>query len=197
MLLVDLLQLDTEWFRLLNGQWHQPWLDNIMPFWRHKLFWAPLYLLLLGIVVINFPRKAIWFILAVALTIGLADFGSSQLIKKSVQRLRPCNDPALQSEVHLLVRCGSGYSFTSSHATNHFALATFFALTFGRRWRWARWLFYLWAGSIAYGQVYVGVHYPLDIIGGALLGISIGWTVGLIYSYLGNRRIDYFYNLKG
>ncbi len=98
-----------------------------------------------------------------------------------MQRPRPCQNEALKEEVRLLVPCGSGYSFTSNHATNHFALAVFFAGTLGvffKRWRW---LLFLWAALVAYAQVYVGVHYPLDVAAGALLGMTIGSLVVLIW----------------
>ena len=86
--------------------------------------------------------------------------------------------PKKEVGVRSLVKCGGGYSFTSSHATNHFAMAAFVLVLFGRRYRWLKAPLWFWAFSISYGQVYVGVHYPLDIFGGALLGIAIGTLIG-------------------
>ncbi len=129
----------------------------------------------------------------IAAVVAVSDTTSSKLIKKSVQRIRPCNDANIKSEVQLLVTCGSGYSFTSSHATNHFAVATFLILTLFRRFRWAKFALVSWAASIAYGQVYVGVHYPLDVLAGSFLGIIIGVLLAMIYSRFGTYRIDYFY----
>lgn len=177
----QLLQLDQELFFLINGEWHLPLLDEVMPYWRDKKFWIPLYVVLAGFLVYKFRLKGLYFILAVVLTVGIADTVSSKVVKKSVQRVRPCNDVEIKDEVELLAGCGSGYSFTSSHATNHFAIALFIALTLGRIYWWARWPFILWAASIAFGQVYVGVHYPLDVICGALLGSLIGWGVARAY----------------
>jgi len=112
-------------------------------------------------------------------TVGMADVVSSKLVKPAVQRVRPCNDVGLKFEVRELVHCGGGYSFTSSHATNHFAIATFLYLVLGGlRKKWIRWALLAWAASIAYGQVYVGVHYPLDVITGAVLGSLIGTVFG-------------------
>ena len=108
---------------------------------------------------------------------------SSKVVKESVMRLRPCNDAEIKADVNLLVRCGSGYSFTSSHATNHFAIAAFISMTLGMVLPLIRWPFYLWAASIAFGQVYVGVHYPFDVISGALLG----WLIGVLAAKLYNR----------
>ena len=184
---------DEQWFWLINREWRSEWLDVIMPYWRHKLFWMPFYFFLAAFLWFNFRQKALYFLLGAALTIGIADMTSSQLIKKSVERLRPCNDQELKEEVNLLVRCGGGYSFTSSHATNHFALAFFFLLTLGRRMGGWRWLFLFWAASIAYGQVYVGVHYPVDVLVGAMIGSMIGIGVAFLYKSLKGLRISYFY----
>ena len=115
-------------------------------------------------------------LLVFAATVGTADFISSGLIKKNIQRLRPCNDPVFREMVHLrLPRCGGGYSFPSSHAANHFAAAVFLAMLFGRRKRWVWPALFGWAASIALMQVYVGVHYPADILGGAAVGILVGF----------------------
>lgn len=179
--MTELLQFDEQLFHLINGEWHVPWLDAIMPVWRDKKTWIPLYLLLAAFSIWRFRLRGLWWIMALALTVGLADATSSHLIKKNVQRVRPCNDVEMQAQVNLLAGCGSGYSFTSSHATNHFAMATFIALTLGVLYPWLRWPFWLWAGSIAFGQVYVGVHYPLDVIAGSLLGALIGYIVAILY----------------
>lgn len=189
----ELLQLDQALFFLINGDWHNSFLDAIMPYWRNKLFWSPLYIFLLFYVVLNFKLKGFYFILMVAAVLAISDTTSSKIIKKSVERIRPCNDENLKNEVQLLVKCGGGYSFTSSHAANHFAAATFLILTLFRRYRWAKYTLIFWAGSIAYGQVYVGVHYPVDVLAGSFLGIIIGVLTAMIYSRLGTYRIDTFY----
>lgn len=156
-------------------------LDWIAPLLRNKIFWVPLYAFIVFYLWFN-VRPWFWAILlAVAAVVGVSDTISSKVIKPAVGRLRPCNDPALQDQVRPLVSCGSGKSFTSSHATNHFALAMFFATGLGYlQGRW-RWLWFVWAGLIALSQVYVGVHYPLDILGGALLGLGIGYLVTLLF----------------
>ena len=120
-------------------------------------------------------------VLALALTVGIADTISSKVIKKSVQRLRPCNDTQINQQVKLLVRCGGGYSFTSSHATNHFAVALFLIGTLGRIFRRMKWPLLFWAATIALGQVYVGVHYPFDILVGGTIGSLIGIGVARLY----------------
>ena len=108
------------------------------------------------------------------LTAATSDLISSRFIKPMVERLRPCNDIDVFEQINVLVRCGGGYSFTSSHATNHFAIAIFVIFWLGKDFKWVRYFFGFWATTIALGQVYVGVHYPLDIFGGAILGTIIG-----------------------
>ncbi|MCB0608214.1 MAG: phosphatase PAP2 family protein [Lewinellaceae bacterium] len=176
-----LLHWDEQLFRLINGQWHTGWLDAVMPLWREKLFWVPFYLALTAWSVWRYKWRGLVLILFMGAAVAVSDPVSSQLFKKNVERLRPCRTPGLEESVHLLVPCGGGYSFTSSHATNHFALAFFLIGTLGRRYRRWRWPLALWAASIAYGQVYVGVHFPLDVICGALLGAGIGALVAYFY----------------
>ena len=177
----QLIAADQFLFELINGQAHNAVLDWLMPIWREKSTWIPLYIALAAFVGYKYRLQGLYLILALALTVGLADTVSSKIIKPSVHRLRPCNDPTLKDEVKLLVNCGSGYSFTSSHASNHFAIAAFLSLTLGLHYRRIRWPLYLWAASIALGQVYVGVHFPLDIFIGAILGIIIGNIVAKTY----------------
>lgn len=177
----QLIAADQFLFELINGQAHNAVLDWLMPIWREKSTWIPLYIALAAFVGYKYRLQGLYLLLALALAVGLADTVSSKIIKPSVHRLRPCNDPALKDEVQLLVHCGSGYSFTSSHASNHFAVAAFLSLTLGLHYRRIRWPLYLWAASIALGQVYVGVHYPLDIFIGAILGIIIGNIVAKMY----------------
>ena len=191
--MAELLQLDQTVFFLINSEWHNVFFDTIMPYWRNKLFWSPLYIFLLFYILLNFKLKGFYFILMLVVVITVADTTSSKIIKKSVQRIRPCNDKNINENVRLLVKCGSGYSFTSSHATNHFAVATFLILTLCRRYRWAKYALVFWASSIAYGQVYVGVHYPFDILAGSFLGVIIGVLAAMIYSRFGSFRIDHFY----
>ena len=94
--MTELLQLDQEIFHLINNDWHNPILDAILPYWRDKKFWIPFYLLLTVFLAFRFRIKALYFVLAMALTIGIADTVSSKLIKKSVKRVRPCNDVELK-----------------------------------------------------------------------------------------------------
>lgn len=188
--MTELLQFDRALFFLINDTGHTAWLDALMPFWRDRFFWIPLYVALASFVVWKFGLgKGAFFILAVIVAASLADVTSSRLIKENVERLRPCNEPEIKEQVNLLIHCGGGYSFTSSHAANHFAVAVFLCFTLGRLYRRIRLPLFLWAASIAYAQVYVGVHYPLDVVCGALLGTFIGWGVSLMYQRYGRSLV--------
>ena len=145
-------------------------------------FWFPLYIFFISFLFYNFGKKAAIYLLALSLTVGIADTMSSRVIKTSVKRLRPCNNDGIKMHVKLLVPCGSGYSFPSSHATNHFAVAVFVIFTIIGQRRWLKWLLLAWAGSIAFGQVYVGVHYPFDVLCGGLLGSAIGWMCAFLFN---------------
>lgn len=177
-------QWDTYLFLKINTEWTNPFLDSVYPWWREANAWVPLYLLLLVFAVMNFKKKAIPWILFVVITLVLTDQISSTLVKNWFARPRPCRDPFIMNHVRLLLdACSGGYSFTSSHATNHFGFAMFIFLTLKpvlKKWGW---LFFVWAATISYGQVYVGVHYPLDIIGGGFLGCVIGYLTATVYHW--------------
>lgn len=171
--------------RLLNQRWTSAWQDNIIPWLRYQQFWYPFYIFLIAFALFNFGKKAWWWIGGFIITVSASDLISSRLIKNSVQRIRPCRDPEVMDLILLRIpHCSGGYSFTSSHAANHFSMAMFLFLTLqpliGKK---AAWIF-AWAGIIAYAQVYVGVHYPLDIFGGTLVGLFTGYITGTWF----NRR---------
>jgi len=183
-------KLDAYWLYLVNRRWSNPVFDTVVPWLRYQEVWYPCYIFLIAFALINFGKRGGWWIAGFIATIGLSDTVSSRLIKLSVERLRPCNNVDVLQFLQLRVtHCSGGYSFTSSHAANHFAMATFIAITLqpivGKKIKWV----YVWAASIAYAQVYVGVHYPIDVIGGSLVGIAIGWVTGNYF----NKKIG----LKG
>jgi undecaprenyl-diphosphatase len=107
-------------------------------------------------------------------TVGLVDLIGNQLIKQTFQRLRPCNDPLLAGEVLLRIpNCGTGFSFISNHAANHFAIATFMFLTLSKWLGKTGYLLFFWAFLVGYAQIYVGVHYPADVLVGAMVGTTV------------------------
>lgn len=175
-----LLEIDLKIFHAINAGGDIPTLTDFLIICRHKLFWIPLYLYILSYIVVNYGHKKWLIIVFIGITVLLTDNMSSRLIKKNTERLRPCNTEQVQAVSR--IQCSNGYSFPSSHATNHFGIATFLFFLF---WDFnKRYLFFLWAALISIAQVYVGVHYPSDIIAGAILGITIGYISYRIFDSL-------------
>ncbi|MBD0331792.1 MAG: phosphatase PAP2 family protein [Chitinophagaceae bacterium] len=176
-----LLQADKQIFNIINNKWHNSIFDSIMPYLRNSIVWLPLYLFIVVFVIFNF-KNAWWFVLFAIFTAIVTDFISSDIIKNVVFRFRPCRDPEMIDHIRFLVtRCPVSSGFTSSHAANHFGLATFLSITlfpFFNRWIY---LFYLWAVIICYAQIYVGVHYPLDVIAGGFVGILAGLMTAKLF----------------
>ncbi len=159
--------------------------DTLSMLFRNPYFWAPVYLFLLVYMYKNFGRKGLWWCGFFLITFLYCDYLSASIIKPLVQRIRPCNNPGLPFSLRDLVVCGSGYSFPSTHATNHFGFAAFLIFTLRQHSRWVMPLSLSWAFSVSLAQLYVGVHYPSDLLGGALLGLLLGgWN-----AYYFNRRI--------
>jgi len=174
-----IIQADQELFLLLNKGYTNSFLDAIFPWYREGNAWVPFHLFLVVFSILNFGKKAFPFILFAVITIVLTDQISSSLDKPFFERPRPCRDPYLMNQIRMLLNgCSGRYSFTSSHATNHFGFAVYLLVTIGSMIGKSKYLLLVWAATIAYGQVYVGVHYPLDIFFGALLGSLIGWITG-------------------
>lgn len=174
--------IDQALFYQINGVWHHPVLDAVLPWTRHSNNWIPLYIGLLGWLFYQIGWKTLKWLLFALINVGLTDQISSSVFKPFFHRLRPCNDPALVGKTRLLLdQCAGGFSFTSSHAANHFGIAMFIFMTWGLIQKKYTRFFFVWAGVIAFAQIYVGVHYPLDIIGGTIIGLISGFTISKAY----------------
>ena len=176
----DLIQLDQSLFSAINQGLSNPFFDWLMPYLRNRYFWSPLYLFLAVFLVRNYAKRGWMLLLFFVLTFAVTDYLTSSVVKPSVQRLRPCNDPQIKTDMNILISCGSGYSFPSTHAANHFGLAFFLINMFYRRWKLILPIALLWAVAIAFAQVYVGVHYPLDVTFGAFIGSIVGFMMAAI-----------------
>jgi membrane-associated phospholipid phosphatase len=183
-MLEHLLQLDRHLFHFINHDLGNPFFDWLMPLLRNPRFWIPLYVFIIAFCLWRYKKTGVIIVILLALSAGFADFTSAELFKYQVKRLRPCRDPVVSQTVISRVPCGTGYSFPSTHATDHFAMAAFLTLVFFRRWRWIAFWTVLWAGSICFAQVYVGVHFPVDVIIGALYGILVGSLFALLFKKL-------------
>lgn len=170
----QLIEYDKEVLRFLNGL-HAPWLDPVMLVLTETVAWIPLYAFMLYVVIKEFKRDTWIVLLGLALTILLADQITASLMKPYFGRLRPSQEPSLEEWIHLVEGYRGGkFGFASSHAANTFGSATFFFLWFRNIKRWVIWLF-VWAAFMTYTRIYLGVHYPGDVLVGALVGIICGW----------------------
>jgi membrane-associated phospholipid phosphatase len=159
-------------------------LDILCPWARDKNTWIPFYILGGLLVLYKYRLQGLWILLIAAAAILMSD-QSSNLIKHLTHRLRPCT---VDTAVRLVgVHCSDTFSFTSNHAANHFAIAVFISLVFSQI-RWLPYTLIMWAAFIAFSQVYVGLHYPSDIAGGAVLGALVGYAAFLIF----DKRNSFF-----
>lgn len=179
----SIVSFDKWLFTKINRDWSNLFFDTIMPYMRNPKFWIPLYIFLIAFAIVRFPKKALVWIVSFAAAVATSDIISSHVIKPLIGRPRPCNDPELAQSLRMLAEyCGQNGSFTSSHAANHFTIAAFLFITLKPLWGKYAGLFFLWAALISYAQVYVGVHFPLDIIGGTILGLLIGTFFGKLFN---------------
>jgi membrane-associated phospholipid phosphatase len=180
----SILNIDYYLFELINQKMSNPFFDFFLKWARNEYVWIPLYVFIISFLIVNYKSKSYFLLLFIILTVGCSDLVSSRLIKKNVKRDRPCRSEFVDAIAR--VKCGRAYSFTSSHATNHFAIATLLSLTFGQYFKRIKWPLFAWAALISIAQVYVGVHFPLDIFCGALVGIAIGYLSSkLMHKYFG------------
>ena len=180
-LLERILRADKEVFKFIQLKLTAAWLDGFMLVLRNPYTWIPLYLFLV-FWILRFEKKiALRFILISVLCVTLTDYSCAHLFKPFFGRLRPVCDPEMTGVLRGLVGCSGRYSFPSNHAANHFGLASlwFFSIQFlsGRRWYWL----WIWASLISFAQVYVGLHFPVDVSVGALYGSLVGFGLSLVF----------------
>jgi len=161
---------DKDLFLFLNGM-HSPLWDYTMTLFTLTPTWLLFYGLILGIIVKKHEKKSLFIIVAIILLIVCSDQFAG-ILKHTIQRLRPSNEPGLAQLVHVFFSKGGQFGFVSAHAANTFAFATFSSLLF-KNSRYSLFIF-PWAMIIAYSRIYLGVHYPGDVLGGAILGICVG-----------------------
>lgn len=182
----ELLELDREWLLYFNSL-NAPWADPVMFVLTKTTTWIPLYVFLLYLVIRNYKIETWTVLVGVGITLLLADQVTSTIMKPYFARLRPSQDPTLEGLVHTVNEYRGGlYGFASGHAANTFGTATFFWLLFRFRYRWIG-LMFLWAAFVSYTRIYLGVHYPGDILVGGIVGILSGVAGYLLFNFLKGR----------
>ena len=181
--------IDRNLFLFLNGL-NSPLWDQVMWWISDRLIWLPLYLIITGWLIYRFKWKVVIILVMVALLITLSDQGSVHLFKEVFKRLRPCHEPEISGLVHLVKgHCGGKYGFISSHAANTFAIATFTLLIIRNKYYSIFIIF--WATLVSYSRIYLGIHYPGDVLVGALYGFLIGVLIYRLFIFA-EKKINIF-----
>ena len=195
-MLERLIHIDTEILLAING-WHAPWADTLMWIISAKETWIPLYLLLIGLLVWRYRQPAttrvkwmqkvpacVLMIIVIGLAVGAADFIASGILKDWVARPRPSRVPELEGVLHLVNGYKSGrYGFVSSHAANTMTCGLLFSLIWRKKITTCGLM--LWVAANCYSRMYLGVHYPLDILGGLIVGALVAWAAFVMLKSLG------------
>lgn len=180
-----LLQFDTELFLFFNGL-HAPWADRFVYLLSQIWFWIPLYLLVIFLI-FKFYRKKGWMVLLVFVLALILSDQTCNLLKNSVQRLRPSHTEAIATDIHLVQKpdgnryFGGQYGFPSAHSANSMSLAFLIIFFLSKGKKWVVVAAIAWSLLMAYTRLYLGVHYPLDILCGFILGSCYAILMFLIY----------------
>lgn len=179
-----LYSIDLSVFYFINHKLANPVFDKFFVFITDVNHWYIAYIILLCICYIKGGRIGKIAALASLLLVAFSDQLSSFFIKHWVARIRPCN--AL-SDARALIDCSGSYSFPSSHAVNNFAVFAFFSSIYPK----LKWVLFVTAFLVSFSRIYVGRHYPSDVLGGAVIGASIGYVFSM-----GALWIDKFFQKR-
>jgi undecaprenyl-diphosphatase len=189
--LENMNHIDHAFFLFLNGI-HNPFFDIVMFKATSPMTWIPLYLVFLYLIIRQYNWKTIVIVVLAAVMIIVSD-QLANLFKDTFQRLRPSHEPGLM--VHLVnAYKGGEYGFYSGHATNNFSIAIFLIILLGTRFKWIWKIALPYALIISYTRIYLGVHFPGDILAGAIIGSLIGYFFGRsVVWFLSQRKLKDFH----
>jgi len=189
-MIARLIDFDVQLFLFLNGL-RNPFFDFVFWWATQPVVWIPVYIILFYLAIKVYRWQTIFIVLFTIISITLTDQISVHLFKDMFMRLRPCHNPDIQMQVHIMNGyCGGDYGFVSSHAANYFGIATFLAVIFFRKIRFFIPFILVWAALISYSRIYLGVHYPADVFCGAVLGVLIGLLLGLLFRLLSKKTLS-------
>jgi undecaprenyl-diphosphatase len=180
--------LDHELFTIINGKGNVPALNTLMLLLRNHFTWIPVYAFILYLSVFKF-RKDMWLFIGLFLiTFGITDYLTVEVLRPLIHRPRPCHDESLQATINLLMECGGPNGLPSAHASNHFGMSMFCFVAFNSIFKKKYYILFFWAFLVCYAQVYVGKHFPGDVMLGALIGITAGAITGNIFRYYYKKK---------
>jgi undecaprenyl-diphosphatase len=174
--------IDYTLFETINQNFNQPFLNPVFMALRNPIYLRWMYISLAFFFILKYRLKGLLITVFLAATMGLSDLISSHFFKVYFMRLRPCMDARWVGKINLLVGCPRGYSFTSSHAANNMSVCFFMMLLFAPYFSNKKYLFLLFPCLVGFSQIYVGVHYPIDVTCGLLVGISCGFFTHFLYN---------------
>lgn len=183
----EIIYWDQQLIVYLNNLGSTAW-DSFWFLVTDKLTWIPLYVISLYLIYKYWGVKTLGLAVLIAILLVTSTDQISHLFKDVlVQRLRPCHQPGVMEHLRLAEKCGGSYGFFSGHASNHFGVAVYLGMIFRHRIKVSLLFLLLMAGLVAYSRIYIGVHYVLDVLTGAIVGSFLGYMYYLIYSHFKNK----------
>ncbi|MDQ3142089.1 MAG: phosphatase PAP2 family protein [Bacteroidota bacterium] len=169
--------LDHVWFEWVQVHVRSSTWDDILVPMRDRFYWMPIYVFVAFWLILHHSSRVLPWSIAIILCVVLTDQISSNVLKKSIERIRPCREDYFKDHFQPAIKCSNGYSFPSTHASNHMGIGSLFYFGFKNDFKKWSYLFLVWAVLVGFAQVYVGVHFPSDILAGFGLGFLIGWLL--------------------